>query len=195
MPYEAVVLGVSAGGLAALKALLPALPASFPLPIAIVQHVGERSDNFLCEYLGRTSSITVKEAEDKEPLIAGTAYLAPPGYHMLIEADRSFSLSVDPRVNHCCPSIDVLLESAAEVYAGGLIGVILTGANGDGAQGLKAVKARGGLTIVQNPASAEAGAMPRAALAATPVDHVIELEQLAALLWRLAMSQEEQAYA
>jgi two-component system, chemotaxis family, protein-glutamate methylesterase/glutaminase len=195
MPYEAIVLGVSAGGLQALKTLLPALPASFPLPIAIVQHIGARSDNFLSEYLDRSSSIIVKEAEDKEPLIAGTAYLAPPGYHLLIEADRSFSLSVDPRVNHCCPSIDVLFESAAEVYAGGLIGIILTGANGDGAQGLKAVKARGGLTIVQNPASAEAGAMPRAALAATPVDHVIELEQLAPLLWRLAMSQEEQAYA
>jgi two-component system chemotaxis response regulator CheB len=191
MPHEAVVLGVSAGGLAALKALLPALPALFPLPIAIVQHVGERSDNFLSEYLDRKSGITVKEAEDKEPLMAGTAYLAPPGYHTLIEADRSFSLSVDPRVNHSCPSIDVLFESAAEVYAGGLIGIILTGANSDGAQGLKAIKARGGLTIVQNPASAEADAMPRAALAATPVDHVIELEQLAPLLWRLAMPREE----
>lgn len=195
MAYEAVVLGVSAGGLAALKALLPALPASFPLPIAIVQHIGERTDNFLSEYLDRASGITVKDVEDKEPLISGCAYLAPPGYHTLIEADRSFSLSVDARVNHCCPSIDVLFESAAEVYVAGLIGIILTGANGDGAQGLKAVKARGGLAIVQNPLSAEAAAMPRAALAATPVDHVVELAQLAGLLSRLAMPREETIYA
>jgi two-component system chemotaxis response regulator CheB len=187
MPYDAVVLGVSAGGLVALKALLPALPASFPLPLAIVRHIGERSDDFLCEYLDRASAIAVKEAEDKEPLIGGTAYLAPPGYHMLIEADRSFSLSVDARVNHSCPSIDVLFESAAEVYGEGLIGIVLTGANRDGAQGLKAIKARGGLAIVQNPDSAESGAMPRAALAATPVDHIVELEQLAPLLWRLVM--------
>ena len=195
MRPEAIVLGVSAGGLGALKALLPALPASFPLPLAIVQHVGARADDFLCEYLGRASRIAVKEAEDKQPLAPGTAYLAPSGYHMLIEPDRSIALSVDPRVNHSCPSIDVLFESAAEAYGPGLIGVILTGANGDGALGLRAIKTRGGIAIVQNPASAEAAAMPRAALATTAVDHVVELEQLAALLIRLTMGQEERACA
>lgn len=195
MPYEAVVLGVSAGGLSALKMLLPALPPWFGLPIAIVQHVGERSDSFLADYLDRACHIAVKDAEDKEPLVAGTAYLAPPGYHILIEPDRSFSLSVDPRVNHSCPAIDVLFESAAEAYGPSLIGVILTGANGDGARGLKAIKAAGGLAIVQNPGSAEAGAMPRAALAATQVDHVVELEQLAHLLLRLTASRREEPCA
>jgi two-component system chemotaxis response regulator CheB len=189
MRPEAIVLGVSAGGLNALKTLLPALPASFPPPLAIVQHVGSRSDDFLCDYLSRISRIAVKEAEDKQPLLPGTAILAPSGYHMLIEPDRSIALSVDPRVNHSCPSIDVLFESAAAAYGPTLIGVILTGANGDGAQGLRAVKACGGIAVVQNPKSAQAAAMPRAALAATAVDHIVELEQLAALLLRLTMGE------
>jgi two-component system chemotaxis response regulator CheB len=195
MRYEAVVLGVSAGGLQALKTFLPALPAWFPLPIAIVQHIGERSDGFLAEYLDRASAITVKEVEDKEPLRPGTAYLAPPGYHALIEPDRSFALSVDPRVNHSCPAIDVLFESAAEVYGRALIGVVLTGANGDGALGLKAIKALGGLAIVQDPDSAEATAMPRAAIAAAPVDYIVELERLAPLLLDLTASRPEKTHA
>jgi two-component system chemotaxis response regulator CheB len=194
MPYEAVVLGVSAGGLQALKTLLPALPASFPLPIAIVQHIGERSDNFFSEYLDRSSSIIVKEAEDKEPLMARTAYLAPPGYHLLIEADRSFSLSVDPRVNHSCPSIDVLFESAAKAFGESLIGIILTGANADGAQGLKTISEHGGLTIVQNPRTAEASTMPLAAINATRVDHIVDLEHIALLLMHICASSEGRKY-
>jgi two-component system, chemotaxis family, protein-glutamate methylesterase/glutaminase len=191
MRYAAVVIGVSAGGMEALKVLLPALPASFPLPIAIVQHRDERSDDFLAAYLNKMAGIVVREAEDKEPLCAGHAYLAPAGYHLLIESDRSFSLSVDVRINHSCPSIDVLFESAADVFAESLIGIVLTGANADGAQGLKAIKDRGGLAIVQDPGSAEAVAMPRAALAATPVDHVVDLAQIAPLLLRIGAPREE----
>lgn len=178
-------MGVSAGGLEALKVILPALPASFPLPIAIVQHRNERSDNFLSEYLDKISKITVKEAEDKEALCGGYAYIAPAGYHLFIEEDLSFSLSIDERVNYSCPSIDVLFESASDVLGKALIGVVMTGANADGAKGLKTIKQRGGFAIVQDPEMAEADTMPRAALAATKADYVIELEQIAPLLTQL----------
>lgn len=193
MPYEAIVIGASVGGLEALKILLSALPASFPSPVAIVQHIGERSENFMAELLNQASRITVKEAEDKESLSPGTAYLAPPGYHLLIEPDRSFSLSVDERVNYARPSIDVLFESAAEVFGETLIGIILTGANADGAQGLKTIKQYGGLAIVQSPEGAENPAMPKAALTTTEVDYVVSLEQLTQILLQLT-AQEAEAY-
>jgi len=186
-----VVIGVSAGGIEALKVILTPLPASFPLPIAIVQHRDERSDDFLAEYLNRLSALAVSEAEDKEPLCAGHAYLAPAGHHLLLESDRSFSLSVDPRVNYSCPSIDVLFESAADAFEESLIGIVLTGANADGAQGLKAIKARGGLTIVQDPQTAQAAAMPRAALAATAVDYLVDLSEIAPLLLQIVTMREE----
>ena len=192
MGYAAVVIGVSIGGLEALKVLLPALPASFPLPIAIVQHRDRRSDGFLADYLNAMTKIAVSEAEDKEPFCAAHAYLAPAGYHLLIESDRSLSLTVDERVNYSCPSIDVLFESAANVFAQSLVGIVLTGANADGAQGLKAIKACGGLAVVQDPRTASATAMPRAALEATPVDHVVDLVRIVPLLLR--MSGQEEAY-
>ncbi len=182
LAYEAIVIGASAGGFQALKAVLPALGSTFPLPVVIVEHMDERSNGFLVEYLNRLSAIMVKEAEDKEPLRGGTAYMAPPGYHLLIEADRTMSLSVDGRVNFSRPSIDVLFESAAAVFHNTLIGVVLSGANADGAQGLKAIKQRGGLAIVQNPQTAEASAMPKAALASTPVDHVLDADVIGPLL-------------
>ena len=191
MRYEAVVIGVSAGGIEALKAILSLLPASFPLPIAIVQHRDLRSDGFLAEYLNRLSGLIVSEAEDKEPLCPGHAYLAPAGYHLLIESDRTFSLAVDPRVNYSCPSVDVLFESAADAFADSLIGIVLTGANTDGAKGLKAIKVRRGLAIVQNPETAQAAAMPRAALEATAVDYLVDLQNIAPLLIRVGAMQEE----
>ena len=194
MPYEAVAIGVSAGGLQALLTLLPMLPAAFPLPIAIVQHIGGRSDGFMAEYLNQASKISVKEAEDKEPLYPGIAYLAPPGYHLLIEQERTFSLSVDPRVNYSCPSIDVLFESAAQAFGKSLIGIVLTGANADGAHGLKIIKERGGLAIVQNPETAESSAMSRAAISTVSVDYIVNLEHIAPLLVRLCTSQEEKEY-
>jgi len=185
--YKAVVVGTSAGGMQALKRFLPALPASFPLPIAIAQHMGGDRESFLAGYLDRIAPPAVKEADDKESLRAGHVYLAPGGYHLLIEQDRTFSLSVDPRVNHCRPSIDVLFESAADAFEGSLIGVVLTGANGDGSHGLKTIKARGGLTIVQNPVSAESSRMPQAALDLVSIDHIVELEELAPLLMQLSV--------
>jgi two-component system chemotaxis response regulator CheB len=184
--FEAAVLGVSAGGMHALKTILSALPATFSLGIAIVHHAGATSDGFLAEHLNRCSMIKVKEAEDKEALSRGTAYLAPADYHLLIEPDKSFSLSVDDKVNFSRPSIDLLFESAAETFGEALIGVVLTGANTDGALGLKAVKRHGGLAVVQNPATAEASRMPQAAIDATPVDHIVDLERIALLLRRLS---------
>lgn len=188
---RAVVIGASAGGLEALKVMLPTLPASFPLPIAIVQHRDGRSDGFLAEYLNRMSRVAVSEPEDKEPLCAGHVYLAPGGYHLLIESDRCFSLSVDARVNYSCPSIDVLFESAADVFAKSLIGIVLTGANTDGAQGLKAIKAHGGLAIVQDPKTAQAPTMPRAALEATAVDYIVDIDRIVPLLIKISTLQEE----
>jgi two-component system chemotaxis response regulator CheB len=190
MRFQAVVIGVSAGGVEALKVILSALPPSFPFPIAIAQHRDESSDSFLVEYLDRMSKVTVSEAEDKESLCAGHAYIAPAGYHLLIESDHSFSLSVDPRVNHSCPSIDVLFESTADTFRESLIGIVLTGANADGARGLKAIKARGGLAIVQDPNTAQVSAMPRAALEATPVDYLVDLQQIAPMLIGIATLRE-----
>jgi two-component system chemotaxis response regulator CheB len=182
--YEAVVIGVSAGGMAALKTILPRLPADFPLPLAIVQHLGD-AESHLAELLDRHCAIAVKEAEAKERFVPGTAYLAPAGYHLLIEPDGTFGLSVDARVNFCCPAIDVLFESAADVYADRLVGIVLTGANADGAKGLKAIKARRGLAVVQDPAEAEAPFMPQAAIDAARPHVVATLDGIAQLLVEL----------
>ncbi|MBI1215835.1 MAG: chemotaxis protein CheB [Alphaproteobacteria bacterium] len=180
--YEAVVIGASAGGMRALQTVLSGLRSEFPLSVAIVQHVSPSADSYLAEYLDGKCALTVKEAEDKEAMAPGTAYVAPPGYHLLVEKDRSLSLSVDARVNFSCPSIDVLFESAAEAFGRGLIGIVLTGANADGSAGLKSIRARGGLAIVQDPATAEAAFMPRAALETAGADHVAALEEIPALL-------------
>jgi two-component system chemotaxis response regulator CheB len=193
--FDAVVIGVSAGGMQALKTLLSALPASFRLPIAIVRHVEAQSDAYLAQYLDRACAVTVKEAGDKESLQPGTAYLAPAGYHLLIEPDRSFSLSVDEKVNYCRPAIDLLFASAADAYGESLIGIVLTGANADGAKGLKAIKLHGGRTIAQNPQTAQSPRMPQAAIAATSVDHIADLESIAPILLRLADMSAEAARA
>lgn len=189
--YKTVVIGVSAGGMDALRVILSGLPASFPASLVIVQHIAESSDSFLAEYLNHQSLITIKEAEDKESLNPGTAYLAPPGYHVLIEQDGTLSLATDPKVNFSCPSIDVLFESAADAFGRDLIGVILTGANGDGSAGLKKIKTRGGLAIVQNPETAEASYMPQAALKAIKPDYVVDLDQIGPLLQQLNETAKE----
>lgn len=185
MPYEAIVIGVSTGGFQALKSILPSLPHNFPVPIAIVQHISEQSGTYMTDHLDQICNMTVKEAEDKEPLIPAHIYLAPPGYHALIEDDKTFSLSVDEKVNFSCPSIDVLFESAADAYRENLIGVILTGANHDGATGLQKVKKYGGLTIVQHPDDARSPTMPQAALSATEADYTITIQELPRLLIKL----------
>jgi len=164
--------------------LLSSVPAEFPLPIAIVQHRGADSES-LSEFLGRASKLRVKEPEDKEPIETGNVYLAPRDYHLLVE-NGSFALSTDSPVAYARPSIDVLFESAADEYDDRAIGVILTGANRDGARGLHQIKASGGLTIVENPASAKCREMPEAAIAMTAVDWVLPLQEIGPWLEKLS---------
>jgi two-component system chemotaxis response regulator CheB len=181
-----VVIGVSTGGLRALEGILLRLPSDFPMPLLIVQHVDRDAGSGLAQLLDMRSTLKVKEADDQDEIMPGTAYLAPANYHLLVESRERLTLSVDPHVSFARPSIDVLFESAADVFGPHLIGVVLTGANFDGSEGLKRVKARGGLAIVQEPTEAEASQMPRAALAATEVDHVVPLAGIAPLLEHLA---------
>lgn len=183
--FEAVVIGVSAGGMHALKILLPALPPHFRAPIAVVQHVNEQGGEYLCEYLNNQCALEIREAMDKEAFLAGTVYFAPAGYHLLVEPDHSLSLSVEDKINYCRPAIDPLFESAADAYGSRLVGVVLTGANADGARGLQAIRAQGGCAIIQNPRTAEVRSMPQAALDMVGADHIVDLEQLAPLLQQL----------
>jgi two-component system, chemotaxis family, protein-glutamate methylesterase/glutaminase len=165
---DAIVIGASAGAITALLHLLPSLPAEFPRPIIVVVHVAPQHSSSLGELLQPRCRVTVKEAEDKEEMKPGTVYVAPPDYHLLVEKDRRLSLSTEEPVNFSRPSIDVLFESAVDVYGGRLLAIILTGANNDGAQGVHAVCEAGGRAWVQTPASAQARSMPEAALAACP---------------------------
>jgi two-component system chemotaxis response regulator CheB len=184
--FSAVVIGVSTGGVLALQKLLGELPANFSLPVLIVQHIGPEAGSGLAKLLDDRCALRVKEADEQDEVLPGTVYLAPPNYHLLVEREGGLSLSEDPHVSFARPSIDVLFESAAAVFGPTLIGVILTGANSDGSQGLRAVKEKGGVAIVQDPADAEARQMPLSALAATGVDYVVALEGIAALLQKLA---------
>ncbi|WP_198649962.1 chemotaxis protein CheB [Zobellella maritima] len=184
-PFDAVVIGGSAGAIQALPVLLGQLPIDFALPVIIVLHRLEGAGGHLDKYLAQHCVLPVIEAEDKQPLQGGHVYLAPAGYHLLLEQQRHFSLSVDGRVSYSRPSIDVLFESAADVYAERLVGVILTGANSDGSAGLARLKKAGGLAVVQEPNTAMADFMPRAALKATGVDRVLGLQAIAKLLSRL----------
>lgn len=178
-PYQAIVIGASSGGLEAFMSILPRFPANFNLPILITQHLHQKSDSLLVELLAAKIAIPIKEAEDKEPIQNGMVYISPPGYHLLIEPDKTLSLSVDDFVNYSRPSIDVLFESAAFVFRNTLIGILLTGANEDGAKGLKEIYKNGGLVIVQDPDEAQACTMPNAGLKCTHTQNIFRLKQIA----------------
>lgn len=178
-PYQAIVIGASSGGLEAFMSILPRFPANFNLPIFITQHLHQKSDSVLAELLAQKISMRVKEAEDKEPIKNGVIYISPPGYHLLIEPDKTLSLSIDEFVNYSRPSIDVLFESAAFVFKNALIGILLTGANEDGGRGLKAIYNNGGLVIVQDPNEALASTMPNAGLKYTHTQNIFRLNQIA----------------
>ena len=184
-------MGGSSGALEALSTLLPALPAPCKIPVAIVVHLPATRPSHLAEVLGRRTVLPVKEVEDKEPIAAGAVYVAPPNYHLLVERTKTFALSADEAVLFSRPAIDVLFESAADVYGNRLAGIVLTGSSADGAHGLWTLKQRGGIAIVQSPDSAVAPEMPRAALSMVEADHVLPLGDLAALLRRLAGGEEE----
>ena len=181
----AIVIGTSAGGMEALAQIIPKLPANFPVPIIIVQHISPHSENYITVYLNKLSKLKVKEADEKEVVKAGTVYLAPPNYHLLIELDKTLSLATSERVSYARPSIDILFETAAEAYGRWLIGVLLTGANHDGAKGLLKIHNFGGVTIVQNPATAEVNMMPQSALKLFRPTKILDLENIADYLVRI----------
>ncbi len=188
--YQALVIGTSAGGLNALSILLSGLEPDFPVPVVIVQHMSRDSDNQTVTLLNRQTPLQVKEADEKEALVPGTVYLAAPNYHLMIDRNRTFSLSVDPKVNYSRPSIDVLFETAAEAYQEGLIAAVLTGANSDGTQGALKIVDLGGHLIAQDPDSAEAPAMPLSVIRHCPVVKILPIEEIAAYL-NMITKQEE----
>jgi two-component system chemotaxis response regulator CheB len=182
MNYKAIAIGTSVGGVNALQEVLAPLPADFTLPLLVVQHRLPAPDDFLAFSLNESCQLTVKEADDKEPIKPGFVYVAPANYHLLVEPDKTLSLSVDDKVCYSRPSIDVLFETAAEAYLSGLIGIILTGASNDGTAGFKKIKEKGGLTIAQNPATATSGVMPLSAIRENVVDKTLSLAEIASFL-------------
>ena len=181
MRYEMIVVGASLGGFHALEHLLGGLPQDFPLPVAIVQHRSSDSDDLLAILLKRKSNLPVTEAEDKQRIVPGQIYIAPANYHLLVE-ERHFALSTQSPVEFARPSIDVLFESAADAFRERVVAVLLTGSNKDGAQGMARIKECGGLTLVQDPASAESVRMPEAAIEASEIDRVLPLSEIAGFL-------------
>jgi two-component system chemotaxis response regulator CheB len=205
-PRGVVAIGCSAGGLSALRVILPSLAeasahapggGAFPWPILVVQHIrqGWRFDGGALFGDVVRAKLPVHEAEDKIAPAPGNVYIAPAGYHLHVEDDRTLALSVDPPVNWARPSIDVTFESVAHAYGGDAIGVVLTGASADGAVGLAAIKRRGGRAVVEDPKTAEVDAMPLAALAATAVDYVVDRTAIGPLLVRLVAGTRQGASA
>lgn len=180
--YEAVAIGASAGGVKALGVLLSLLKKDISLAFVIVQHMSPVTDDFIVGHLNKISELTVKQADEKEAIQKGHAYIAPPDYHLLIEEDKTFSLTVDEKINYSRPCIDLMFETAAAAYESALMGIVLTGANKDGSQGLKKIKELGGLTIVQNPRTAEMPVMPNEAINVVDVDHILSIEEMASFL-------------
>lgn len=185
MRYRAIVIGASTGGIEAIRAILTPLHVGFAVPIVIVQHLSPHSDNYMVTHLNGTCRINVMEAEEKEKILPGSVYIAPPNYHVLLEKDETLSLTVEPKENYSRPSIDILFESAADAYGNSLIGIILTGANSDGSKGLKRIKELGGLAIVQDPKTAVASLMPKAAIEVTAVDYILSLNEISKKLIEL----------
>ncbi|MDQ3822635.1 MAG: chemotaxis protein CheB [Actinomycetota bacterium] len=191
--YELIAVGASWGGLEAVGRLLETLPDELDVPLAVAQHRGADGRRAgLAELLQATTSRPVRDVTDKEPIARGAVYLAPPDYHLLVEPGH-FALSVDARVNYARPSVDVLFESAADAYGPATIGIVLTGANEDGAAGLARIKEAGGVAIVQDPATAERAQMPEAALAATSADVVLPLGEIGPFLRGLCLGSPARA--
>ncbi len=186
--YEAIVIGASAGGLTAITTLIKGLSENFPLPILVAKHIAASDRGGTAKVLNKVTPMPVHEAMDKQPVCPGSVYLAPANYHMLIENKALICLNADERVCHVRPSVDVLFRSAASVFGDRLVAIVLTGANHDGAEGIKAVKRLGGLTIAQCPASAEAVVMPNAAIATGSVDRVLPLDEISAFINYLTMN-------
>jgi two-component system chemotaxis response regulator CheB len=185
--FGLIAIGASAGGLSAVCQLLGALPDHFDIPIAIVQHRA-RESALLAELLQDCTPLPVVEVEDKQPIAPHHVYIAPPDYHMLVDGG-AFALSVEELVLYSRPSIDVFFDSAADAYGAGVIGVVLTGANRDGSNGLRNIVVRGGRAFIQDPATAEVNAMPSFARAAVPQARVLSLDQIGQELARIDQQQ------
>lgn len=180
--HAALVIGGSAGSVDALMHILPALPASLRAAVFVVLHLPRERPSLLCDIFQPRCALPLREAQDKEPVEPGTVYFAPPDYHLLVDAGPTLALSVDAPVHFSRPSIDVLFESAADAYGARLVGLLLSGANQDGAGGLAAIHARGGHAIVQDPASAAVPTMPEAALARCAPDRILDPRHIASHL-------------
>ncbi len=180
--YNLIVIGVSAGGMGALSKLLPIFNKDCKLSIVIVQHRARSKNNYFIEHFHKLCPMPVQEAVSLMKIESNNIYFAPAGYHLLIEKDKTFSLSCDEKVKHSRPSIDVLFESAADVYRENLIGLILTGANDDGADGIRKIKQNGGLTIVQDPDEAEYPIMPESTIKKTQVDYIVKIDDINKIL-------------
>jgi two-component system chemotaxis response regulator CheB len=185
--YEIVVVGTSWGGLAAIRQLITALPAGFALPVIVVQHRHKDSNHLLTSLLQDRTRLCVSDVEDKAPIVGGSVYLAPADYHLLVE-EGHFSLSTEEAVLFSRPSIDVTFTSVADAYRSHAAGVILTGANTDGAQGLRRIFDRGGLAFVQRPDTAESAIMPAAAIRAVPAARVLTIPEIAAAIATLPVA-------
>lgn len=179
--HEIVVVGTSWGGLRALKSLIGALPPDFGIPVVIVQHRHRDSENLLATLIQECTELRVCEVEDKQPILPAHVFIAPPDYHLLVE-HGSFALSTEAPVRYSRPSIDVTFTSASDAYGARVVGVVLTGANADGSQGLAHVVKRGGLAFVQDPATAASPTMPRSAVAAVPTAKVLPIPAIAEAL-------------
>ena len=181
MAFELIALGASWGGMRALASVLDALPAEFEVPVVVAQHRPASGDDMLERVLARSSKLEVVPAHDKDPLRPGTVYVAPPDYHLIVEAGH-VALSTDDLVQFARPSIDVLFESAADAYGGHVVGVLLTGVNEDGAAGMARIAAAGGYTIAENPETAERPEMPAAAVARGAAQRVLDLDRIGPFL-------------
>ena len=179
---EAVVIGASAGGVEALGALLPTLPANYRLPVICILHLSADRESRLAELFAERLPLPVKEAADKESVQPGTVYFAGSGYHLSVEQDFTFSLSCEPPVHYARPAIDVLMESSADAYGPGLAGILLTGANHDGAAGMAEIHAKGGLSVVQDPDDAQVATMPQSAIDRFSPHLILPLAGVRALL-------------
>jgi two-component system chemotaxis response regulator CheB len=182
---EAVVIGASAGGVGALLRLLPGLPAGYGRAVVALLHMPDGRQSHLAEVFQQRMELPVREAADKEQVLSGTLYFGGSGYHLSVETDRSFSLSCEAPLHFARPAIDYLMESAADAYGPALAGILLTGANQDGAAGMAAIGRAGGLTVVQDPAEAEVATMPREAIRLRAPDLILPLNDIHTLLLML----------
>lgn len=180
--YRMVVIGGSAGSLDSILKIVAAVQEAVDVAFIVVVHRGKSGDSILADLLSSQTALVVKEVEDKEIILPGTIYIAPPDYHLLLENEYTFSLDASEKVNYSRPSIDVTFESAALVYGPALVGVLLSGANADGAVGLKTIADAGGFTIAQQPATAEVGYMPQQAINITKVSVILEGEDIGTFL-------------